>query len=161
MRPEVLLERAGLPKVEPRSLAGGDVGVVWRCGDVVVKTRVPTLPGLFVAEAAGLRRLAAAGARVPEVLHADEDGIVLSWLEPGPPDAERLGRSIARLHQDRSGSYGSADPLWLGAVPLPAGETDDPTEALVELRLRPLLRRAAPALGTGATDVERALERLR
>ncbi|MCB9696031.1 MAG: fructosamine kinase family protein [Alphaproteobacteria bacterium] len=160
MRPEVLLERAGLPPVEPRSLAGGDVGVVWRCGDAVVKTRVPTIPGMFLAEARGLRRLAAAGARVPEVLHADEDGIVLTWLEPGTPDPEALGRLIARLHQDRSGVYGSPEPLWLGSVPLPAGETEDPTEALVALRLRPLLRRAAPALGTLVTDVEHLLERL-
>ncbi len=125
-----------------------------RVGDQIVKTVERPPPGLFAAEARGLARLRQAGARVPRVDRAGPTEIVMEWVGEGPEDWEGLASQIARLHLDRRGSYGSAEPLFIGRFPLPAGEGDW-LEVYRELRVRPLLRACRGTLGTLARRGER------
>ncbi len=71
----------------------------------------------FASEAEGLRRMAAAGVRVPEVVSADDERLVLAWLEPGPPRWEEGGRMLAALHSVRADTFGLDHDNFMGGVP--------------------------------------------
>ncbi|WP_238348261.1 fructosamine kinase family protein [Ornithinimicrobium pratense] len=70
---------------------------------VFTKTLVDAPPLFFHREAAGLRALQAAGARVPDVLDVTEETITLSWVEQGgertAASEEEFGRELAALHR--------------------------------------------------------------
>lgn len=107
-------------------------------------------PLFFEREAAGLRALAAAGARVPEVLAVDPGGITLAWVEQGhertPASEERFGRELAALHRTTGERHGSLDgePVgYLGACPVDLTPAGTWHESWVERRMVPLARRAA------------------
>lgn len=160
MDPLALAAAAGVRGHTPERLHGGDVSDVVRVGPVVVKTHPSPPTGLFPAEARGLARLRAAGARVPEVLHVEERGLVMAWCAPGPADPVALGEMLARLHTQTQPHHGSAHPLFLGPIPLRAREVDDARTHLVDDRLRPLVARTRKTLGALASRLERRLDTL-
>jgi fructosamine-3-kinase len=155
-----------------------------------VKTVAAAVPGVFAAEAAGLRWLAERGAlRLPEVLavadpprgEEPDSGprmLVLEWIDRGRPAAgadEALGRGLAQLHAAGAPAFGApapgtpperageAPPLRLGPLTLPGTVAQTWPEAYAEGRLRPLIRRAADggALPPGAVEhLERVCARL-
>ncbi|WP_122262817.1 fructosamine kinase family protein [Ornithinimicrobium cerasi] len=109
-------------------------------------------PLFFEREAAGLRALAAAGARVPEVLRVGDDSITVAWVEEGPgrttASEEAFGRDLARLHATTGERYGAHDgepTAYLGACPVDLTPTATWHESWVERRLLPLARRAVEA----------------
>lgn len=123
--------------------------------DVFTKSLTDAPPLFFQREAVGLRALAAAGARVPEVLDVAEDHLTLSWVEPGhgrtAQTEERFGQELAELHRSTAADatehrYGSVDgePTgYLGACPVDLTPTTTWHESWVERRVLPLARRAA------------------
>jgi fructosamine-3-kinase len=148
-------------------IGGGDVGEGWRLEladgrTVYAKTRAGAPPGIFTAEAAGLRWLAAASALpVPEVL-AVADGpeddppvLVLPWIQAGrhASDEEALGRGLATLHRVGAATYGFNRNGFVG--PLPLDNRPTPTWAAFwwERRIEPFLRMAVDA---GAIDLDDA-----
>ncbi len=155
MNPRTILKRAGLRADAIRPLAGGDIARVYRAGPYVVKTHAAPPPGMFPAEAEGLKALAAAGVRVPEVVWVGEEGLVLEYLPPGPPDWEGLAAMLATLHRTRRPRYGWPRPGYLGRFPLPAGEEEDWPGYFRSRRLLPLLEATWTALGGLAPRVER------
>ncbi len=157
MGPEALLARAGLEGPPPTPLSGGDIAQVWRSGDHVLKTHPAPPLGFFPAEAAGLRALARAGVRVPEVRWVGEEGLVLGWLAPGPPDWEGLAEMLVRLHGARVDRYGWEQEGFLATFPLPAGTGTAWTAQWVERRVGPLLAATRGRLGALAGRVERLL----
>jgi len=157
VNPRAILKRAGLRADAVVPLAGGDVARVYRAGAYVVKTHAGPPPGMFPAEAEGLKALAAAGVRVPEVLWVGEEGIVLEYLPPGPPDWEGLAAMLAGLHRTRRPRYGWPRPGYLGTFPLPAGEDDAWGRYFRERRLGPLLAATRGALGELVHRIERLL----
>jgi fructosamine-3-kinase len=78
-------------------------------------------PGLFEAEAEGLKALRGAEAiRVPQVLAVETDGLVLEWIREGPRKkgfAENFGRRFAQLHQHRGRVCGFTGDNFIGATP--------------------------------------------
>lgn len=105
-------------------------------------------PSFFRREAIGLRALAAAGARVPEVLDVADDHITLAWVERGEhrtaATEERFGQELAHLHRTTGERYGSVDgepTAYLGACPVDLTPTDTWWESWVERRVVPLTRR--------------------
>ncbi|WP_181768883.1 fructosamine kinase family protein [Streptomyces albidus (ex Kaewkla and Franco 2022)] len=169
---------------DPERVPGGDISDAWRLtlsgGEhgshrtVFAKTldTVPP-PGFFEAEAAGLAMLAFTGVvAVPEVLAVEDDVLVLDWVEQGAPDAaqaERLGRDLAALHDNRTLAYGTPGrPAYLGTLRLlgpdePVTEPEDWPAFHAEYRLRPFLRDAFDngAISAADTlDVERVCERI-
>jgi fructosamine-3-kinase len=138
-------------------LGGGDTALAFRVlippgsgpGELFVKLarrQAGQDPGMFVREAEGLDWLRDAGAiRVPEVVAADGEALVLEWIESSPASAdhdERLGRGIAALHQAGADGFGAGTDNWIG--PLPQANSPEPTwaEFYGRHRIEPLVRRA-------------------
>ena len=116
--------------------------------------------GIFASEAAGLRWLGAAIA-VPEVIEAGPDRLVLSWVEEEPPGAaaaERLGRSLARLHRTGAEGFGAPWPGFIAELPMDNSPAPDWPAFYGSRRVLPFLGRTRlPAPDVAA--VERAVER--
>lgn len=143
--------------------------------DVFVKA-AEDQDGVFAAEAAGLRWLRDAGSAtseagasgdaspVPPVLAADEELLVLPWLESEPPTAaaaERFGRELAALHARRAPSYGAGWPGFIARLPLDNTRGDSWPEWYAERRIEPYLRLGAGELGRdGVRLIERVTERI-
>jgi fructosamine-3-kinase len=98
-------------------------------------------------EAAGLRWLAAAGARVPEIVSEAPKRLELQSIEPGRLDSageEDLGRMLARLHRAGAARFGTlpADgPFFVGRCELESPEGDDWNSYYLEHRCLPLAER--------------------
>ena len=149
MHPRELLTRAGLAAtMTPARLSGGDMGDVWQVGDLVVKTHLAPPPGLYMSEAQGLTALAHAGARTPTVHYADNDGLVISYLEPGRDDFGALGQQVAHLHRQSFENYGWAGPTFIGRFALPVStQSPDWYRFWREQRIEPLLKVCEARLG--------------
>lgn len=154
-----LLSRAGAPPSPLHPLSGGDTGAVYASGAYVVKTGGPR--GALAAEARALRILTSHHVPVPVLHLADEDGLVMERVVPGPPDPVALGRAIASMHRHAVPQRGCTAPSWLGPVPWTAGTAPDPRTFLRDLRLVPLVARTRPTLGDTLADaVLRAADRV-
>jgi fructosamine-3-kinase len=98
-------------------------------------------------EAAGLRWLAAAGARVPAIVDESPDRLVLERIEPGILDAageEELGRMLAGVHAagaPRFGSLPAPGRFLVGRCELPSPEADDWNDYYLLHRCLPVARR--------------------
>jgi fructosamine-3-kinase len=102
-------------------------------------------------EAAGLRWLAAAGARVPAVLEESADRLVLQRIPAGTLDAageEELGRMLAALHSagaPRFGSLPAAGRFFVGRCEIESPESDDWNDYYLQYRCLPLAQRVGLA----------------
>jgi fructosamine-3-kinase len=131
--------------------------------------------GMLVAEAHGLRWLAAAGAvRVPPVLGADPGALVIPWLPSDAPSdapggqagtqaAENFGRELAALHAAGSGTFGAPWPGFIASLPLSNTTARAWPHWYATERLLPFLRRAADSAalsGPGIRLVEQVVTRI-
>ena len=95
-------------------------------------------------EAAGLRWLAEAGARVPAIIVDEPDRLVLQRIESGRLDAageEELGRMLAGIHRAGAPHFGSlpaSGRFFVGRCELASPEGDDWNSYYLEHRLAPL-----------------------
>lgn len=135
---------------------------------VFVKTHGSPPPAFFSVEAAGLRWLAEAGARVPSVLdvHDGTDSVpahlVLELIEPGasaPDTDERLGRDLARLHRAGAPAFGWDRSGYIGSLPQTNERRDTWADFYLACRLTPMLDRAIGA-GELPESARADLERL-
>jgi fructosamine-3-kinase len=147
-------------------VGGGDINDGWRVeldgGDTAfVKTRADARPGEYAAEAAGLRWLGEPGAlRVPEVLGAGDDVLVLAWVQEGARgDTAALGRGLAAVHAAGAPGFGGDGPLRLGAAELPNDPLGDWAAFYAQRRLLPLAAQARDRGALSAAGVE-AVERV-
>jgi len=128
----------------------------------VRKTYVKTDPAPL--EAAGLRWLAAAGARVPAILAESPGRLVLQRVEPGRLDAageEDLGRMLATLHAagaPRFGTLPAPGRFLVGRCELESPEGDDWDTYYLQHRLLPLAERAGLAREVERVRVEAPVE---
>ena len=132
-------------------VAGGDICTATRLRlsdgrSALMKTRPHAPAGFFIVEANGLRWLREAdGAAVPEVYAADEDCLVLAWVEPSRPTAEaaeRLGRGLAATHAVGADVFGAESDGYIGIVPLPNGPAPTWAEFYATRRILPYLKAA-------------------
>ncbi len=111
----------------------------------MARTFVKTDPAPL--EAAGLRWLADAGARVPEILSETGGTLELQQIERGrldPAGEEELGRMLAGVHRagaPRFGSLPAAGPFLVGRCELESPEGDDWNVYYLQHRCLPLARR--------------------
>lgn len=161
----------GLPVVATSPVAGGT-------GTTLTKLRfndgtsglVKTMPhpptGFFAAEARGLRALAATPLSVPDLLGADDECLVLRWVEAGRPtgeSAEALGRALAGAHAVTRPEFGADQDGFVGPLPLPNRPAPDWAEFYATNRVLPYLRLArdrAAITADEAAAVEAVLPRL-
>lgn len=135
---------------------------------VFLKSSVDTAPGLFAAEAAGLRWLAGFEAiGVPEVLaFADatttEPGfLALRWIHAGSIDGGRFGADLARLHRYACPLSAAPDSAFIGPLPQDNRPAPDWPRFWAERRLRPMAARAGEALpGSLRRDIDRLCDGL-
>src|SRR6185436_3387567 len=76
-------------------------------------------PGMFKAEAKGLQLLQSAGQTVPGVIMADEEFLLLEWIEPGRRKKEfweSFGRQLAQLHLHRAKQFGLDHDNYIGSL---------------------------------------------
>ena len=98
-------------------------------------------------EAAGLRWLAEAGARVPAILAEAPGRLELERIESGALSAageEELGRMLATVHlagAPRFGSLPAPGRFFVGRCELPSPEGDDWNDYYLQHRLMPLASR--------------------
>lgn len=132
-------------------VAGGDICTATRLRlsdgrSALMKTRPHAPAGFFTVEANGLQWLREAdGAAVPEVYAADEDCLVLAWVEPSRPTAEaaeRLGRGLAATHAAGADAFGAESDGYIGIVPLPNGPAPTWSEFYATRRILPYLKAA-------------------
>jgi fructosamine-3-kinase len=147
-RAEALL---GTAVVATTPVAGGDICTSTRlrlsdARSALIKTRPNAPADFFPTEADGLRWLASAGGvAVPDVLAAEADCLIISWVEEGrptPETAEQLGRGLARTHRAGAPSYGSDRDGYIGTLPLPNRPADTWPEFFAVRRILPYLKLA-------------------
>ena len=144
--------------VNARGLSGGSINDAY-CVDlkdrrrVFVKTHAHPVPGMYVAEAAGLAWLAEAKAlAVPAVLATSEDFLVLEYLDSGARIAEFdavLGRGLAALHRFGAPSFGFVESNFIGNLPQHNASTQRWSEFYAQHRL---LAQAEAAAARGIVD---------
>ncbi|MCB0895628.1 MAG: fructosamine kinase family protein [Nocardioides sp.] len=168
-------ELLGSSVVATAPIAGGDISTATRLrlsnGTTALMKTLPHAPdGFFAAEATGLRWLAEAtadgGVAVPEVLGADDECVILRWVEPGKSSvdvATALGRELAATHAAGAPGFGLDSDGFIGRLPLPNKPAETWAEFYAVRRLLPYLRlardRGAAAPGQAAT-VEAVVPRL-
>lgn len=78
-------------------------------------------PRFFEEEARSLRALAQVGrVRVPAVISAGSDWLLLEWLEPGPAADgawAELGQGLAGMHRAGADAFGWPADNWIGSLP--------------------------------------------
>lgn len=130
--PPALLRALPGPLVQAYPLQGGDIARAWKLEladgrAFFAKTLPDAPPGLFAAEARGLRWLGDANAiSVPHVLAASgprQAGgfLLLPFIAehpaPAPHAHERLGRLLAALHATAAPCWGAAEDGFIGRLP--------------------------------------------
>ncbi|MGB0102358.1 MAG: fructosamine kinase family protein [Nocardioides sp.] len=168
-------ELLGASVVATAPVAGGDIATATRLrlsnGTTALMKTLPHAPdGFFAAEAHGLRWLDEAvpdrGARIPEVLGADHECVIVRWIEPGKSSvdvAAALGRELAATHSAGAASFGLERDGFIGRLPMPNRPADTWAEFYAARRVLPYLKLArdrGAATDADAAAIEAVLPRL-
>ena len=167
-------ELLGSAVVSTAPVAGGDIATATRLrlssGQMALMKTVAHAPeGLFQAEAAGLRWLAEVpgGVRVPEVLAASADCVILAWVEPTSKHhaetATDFGQALAVTHQAGAATYGFPHDGFIGRLPLPNTACETWPEFYAVRRVLPYLKLArdrGSVTEAEATTIESVIGRL-
>jgi len=168
-RAEALL---GTAVVATTPVAGGDICTSTRLRlsdgtSALIKTRPHAPEDFFPTEARGLQWLGAApGVDVPEVLAAETDCLILSWVEAGKPSteaAERLGRGLAVTHATGAACLGADHDGYIGTLPLPNRTATTWPDFFATRRILPYLKLARDRSAISiddAADVESVVRHL-
>jgi fructosamine-3-kinase len=158
-------ELLGAAVVATAPLAGGDTSSATKLrlsdgSTAIMKTHPHPPAGFFAAEAQGLRWLGEAtadgGVHVPEVLGADDDCLILRWVEPGKAStdaATAFGHALAATHAAGAASYGGRSDGFIGKLPLPNAPCSTWAEFYAVRRVLPYLKLARDR---GAVDAAEA-----
>ncbi|CAN5138255.1 fructosamine kinase family protein [soil metagenome] len=118
----------GTSVVATAPVAGGDIATATKLrladgSTALMKTMANAPAGFFPAEAASLRWLSGieSGAAVPPVLAAEEDCVILRWIEHGRPateGADAFGRALAATHAHGPAIFGLETDGFIGRLPM-------------------------------------------
>lgn len=137
-----------------QAVSGGSINQAWQFryrshGFFVKFNHAARYPGMFEAEADGLKRLQSAGIRVPEVIAFGSSG-AFTWLlqrlivsgRRAVDFEEHFGRLLASLHRHNADGFGHVPDNWIGSLPQRNANCDRWTDFFREQRIDPLLREA-------------------
>jgi protein-ribulosamine 3-kinase len=138
---------------QARMLTGGDISeafyVKTNAGDFFVKwNNLHKYPGIFEAEANGLKSLAAVGSlHVPKVVGHGTSGdrafLVLEFVETQrkqPDFWEVFGKGLARIHQTTHGSFGWEISNYIGSLKQTNTWFENFPSFYVDKRLEPMVK---------------------
>jgi len=150
--------RLGESVLSTRSASGGSINraavvELEQKGECFLKWNSSADPEMFVKEVRGLEVLTAAGTDliIPEVLDQGVVGgtgyLLLEYIEegsPGPASAVAFGRSLARLHENRSdnGRFGLDHDNYIGRLPQSNSWNDSWVDFFIGERMEPQLEMA-------------------
>lgn len=146
-------------------MGGGDLSEIWHLRFESGREAVVKLGGQAAAEATMLRAIGRTGAPVPEILAAQGDLLVLSFM-PAVRLSEAgwaaLGRTLSTLHgASQPPRYGWAEDYAFGPMPITNGWASDWRYFWRDYRLTPCLpfmpREIAARVSHVATTLERFL----
>ncbi|MCB7482490.1 fructosamine kinase family protein [Christiangramia sediminis] len=136
-------------------LTGGDINDVFLLNCAAEKFVVKInnnkrFPGMFEAEEAGLKELAASGViDVPEALKTGHAGsqsyLILEYKEPALKASnfwEVFGEHLAALHQQTSDSFGFKNDNYIGSLPQYNDRKKSSAEFYIEMRIKPQIKMA-------------------
>lgn len=139
----------GSAVVATAPISGGDISIATKLrlsdgSTALMKTLNKAPAGFFTTEADGLRWLAEAdGVQVPDVLAADEECLIIRWVESGkttPDAADAFGRALATTHRAAPASYGLNHDSFIARLPLFNKPADSWAEFYADRRVRPYLK---------------------
>jgi fructosamine-3-kinase len=168
-RAEQLLGRA---VASTAAVAGGDVATATKLrladGSQALMKTLPHCPETFFpTEARGLQWLAeAGGVRVPDVLAAEPDCLILRWIEPGRPSAEAatdFGHALAVTHRAGAEDFGGPEDGFIARLPLPNTPAPTWAEFFTTRRVLPYLKVAhdrGPVDDHHVATIERAVAKV-
>ena len=155
----------GCPIGRALAVSGGDIAAAFRI-EMQDETRVfvkaydavpadlenqsdSSAPGPARCEARGLEWLrTATSLRVPQVLAHESHWLALEWIESSRRQScfeSVLGRGLAKLHATRAPSFGLDHANWIGRLPQANDERASWDRFYAEVRLQPMIERAAQA----------------
>ena len=149
--------------VAPPPVAGGALPTPTRrrlsTGQTALMKTLPHAPeGFFEAEATGLRWLAEVdgGVRLPEVLAAASDCVILAWIEQSPKTpaeaAVSFGQQLATTHAAGADDWGLDHDGYIGRLPLPNKTAGSWPEFYAVRRVLPYLKLARDRGAISETD---------
>ena len=166
-------ELLGTAVVATAPVAGGDIATATRLrlsdGTTALMKTLPHAPAdFFTDEADGLRWLGSAehGVRVPEVLGADHECLIIRWIEPGKSSADSaaaFGAELAATHAAGADGFGAAQDGYIGRLPLPNRTAPTWAEFYAVRRVLPYLKLARDrghATAEEAAAIEQVVARL-
>lgn len=149
---EVIERQLGSPVATLAAVGGGSISSAYWCRlengrQVFVKAAPEGAPeGMFAQEVASLRCMAQTETvRVPEVLAAGGEWLILEWLEPATESRgawRTLSTQLARMHRVRSEAYGWDADNFIGPLHQPNAPLGDWPRFWRERRLLPQLQSA-------------------
>jgi fructosamine-3-kinase len=138
-----------------RSVRGGDVNEAYELefekGALFLKTNASeALPGLFPKEAAGLKRLAAAGGlAIPEVVLVDElegqEFLVLEWIQTGLKPKHYwldFAAGLAQIHRQSKPFFGLEEDNYIATLNQSNQAHSNWADFWANQRIEPLFARA-------------------
>lgn len=151
-----IAEENGLELTESTPLSGGDINSVYlletaSSENLVLKlNRADRFPGIFDAEAAGLKILRETGSiDVPEVKASGNAGtyayLLMEYRKPGTPAkdfSEIFGRQLASLHRHTANKFGFPEEGYIGSLPQPNSYCETAVDFYISQRLQPQLKMA-------------------
>ena len=94
---------------------------------------------MFFREEEGLKELSKAQAfRIPKVIHAEKDFILMEYITPGQRGVEthrNFGRAIAKLHKYQGAKFGLKYDNYIGSTPQINAQSDNWIEFYLQNRL--------------------------
>jgi len=162
------LAAVGVEVSDARPVGGGDINDAYALtladgSRAFLKTHASPPPGMYEAEARGLRWLDTGALQVPCVRAVGERFLVLQMLDGGKRDRyfdEDLGRGLAELHRATPESFGLDHDNFIGRLPQRNATRDTWVDFYREQRLEPMVAAAAELLSGMRGDLERLYAKL-
>ena len=153
---EIIEQSLSVVVTGARSVSGGSINDAWCVLSDSAKYFVKInntyqFPGMFQAEAKGLRLISVTGAiAVPEVILEEAAGehsfLVLEWIDARRPTAkasEALGRSLAQMHKNTAAHFGLDHDNYMGSLHQSNKIHQRWSDFFIEERIQPMVRIAA------------------
>ncbi len=157
---------------EVRSVGGGSINAAFkvtssRSSYFLKVNSAARFPGMFEAEARGLRLMKESGEiGVPEPFATGQEGdeafILMEFLEGGRAETafwEDFGKQLARMHQHSSEGFGLDHDNYIGSLPQYNQTRKDWPTFFAEMRLEPQLKMARDSGKMDGSD-QKAFTRL-
>ncbi|WP_313376743.1 fructosamine kinase family protein [Chishuiella sp.] len=142
----------GIETIVP--IKGGDINDAFRIESFNKKyflkvNSATNFPNLFVKEARALNTIKETRTfPIPKVLNLGEVGkdfqyLLLEWIEPSTPTVvnwEKLGRNLAKLHQNTNSQFGWSEDNYIGIVLQPNKFEDNWNDFYSNNRIMPMMK---------------------